>query len=139
MQGSVFLLSFAGIGVEIGGLSFEPEEEGCDFGVMADGCECVEFPFEGFFREGGVEEVVTAAAKPGQGLSDLLAVEVASDPAVIVSGLGDEVVGGQVGDLAVAEFASLGRVGQGIRAGVRGRGSRGVRIAPAMYPVRAGF
>ena len=103
----MFNLSFAGIGVEVGGFGFEPEEERGDLGVLVEGFEGVEFPFQSFFCERGVEEVVTAFAEPGECLSDVLAVEVTSDAAVVVSGFGDEVVGGQVGDLTVAEFTGL--------------------------------
>jgi hypothetical protein len=107
-------LSFAGIGVEGRGLVFEPEEECGDLGMARDGLEGIEFPFEGLFRERSVEEAVAAAAELGEGLSDLLSVEVTSHAAVIVSGFGDEVMGGQVGHLTFAQFAGLVWIGQGL-------------------------
>ena len=103
--------------MEITGFSAKPFEELGDFGACRQRLQIVEFAFQGFLGERGVEEIVAAAAEQRQRLPDLPAIEVAANPAVAVTGARDEMVNGQFTDLATAEFAALGF--QGNKAGAR--------------------
>lgn len=113
--------------MEFGRFTAQPSEEPGDLGVGGECGEMVEFPFQGFFGEVGVEEVVASPAETGQGLLQFGAGDVTAHAPISMSGFGDEVMDREFGDFAAAEFASFGhgcgrvRRGDWTRSGVEGQ------------------
>lgn len=82
-----------------------PIDESGDLRMPTQGIDRVEVPLERLVVERGMDMRMARPAQQRNPLPDLVAIEVALVAAVLVSGLGDEVVSGQHPDPSRAQFA----------------------------------